>query len=250
MADNGMSRELGIDKLNIEYKERITYKYNRDLINRAVFNKIRRQKAIGWRTKIFKESSCFVYHPEVFSLEGDVMLSGYWQSDKYFSEYAGDLRRLFTPKHMSEPALKLIGEIKAHDNSVAVHIRRGDYLEVGTPLGLEYFDRAMKIVEERIGSAEYFFFSDDIEWVRENFGTKPNYHFCSGIEGMGYIDEFFCMKECHHDITANSTFSWWPAYLNPHPDKIVTAPVVAVWRGDFYPDDWIKIECDKIKEDI
>ena len=128
MADNGMSRELGIDDLTIEYKGRITYKYKKDLINRAVFNKIRRQKAIGFGTKIFKENGNFVYHPEVFELDGDVMLSGYWQSDKYFSEYEEDFRRLFRPKKLSDAAKKSIELIHSLENTVAVHIRRGDYL--------------------------------------------------------------------------------------------------------------------------
>lgn len=242
MADNGMSRELGIDKLNITYVERITYRYKKDLLNRAVFNKIRRQKAIGWRTKIFKEKGNFVYHPEVFEQNGDVMLSGYWQSDKYFSEYIDDLRKLFTPIQLSDPAKKSMEQIHSMKNPVAVHIRRGDYLLADTNLRMEYFEDAMKIMEERLGEVNYCFFSDDIAWVKENFGTKNNYFFFSGIEGMSYIDEFFCMAECEHDITANSSFSWWAAYLNSFPDKIVTAPVVSFWRGDFYPESWIKIE--------
>lgn len=242
MADNGMSRELGIDKLEITYAKRITYKYKRDILNRAVFNKIRRQKAIGWGTKIVKEKGNFIYHPEIFEQKQDVMLSGYWQTDKYFAEYVEDLRKLFRPKKLSVPAEQLIGKIHSMEHTVAVHIRRGDYLTEGTPLKMEYFEEAMKIMEEKIGFANYCFFSDDIEWVKDNFGQKENYHFCSGIEGIDYIDEFFCMVECEHDITANSTFSWWPAYLNANPDKIVTAPLVSFWRGDFYPESWIKIE--------
>lgn len=249
MADNGMSRELGIDDLTIEYVERISYKYKRNFFDRAIFNKIRRQKAIGWKTRIFKENGNFVYHPEVFEQKGDVMLSGYWQSDKYFSEYAEDLRRLFRPKNLSEQAKKTIETIHSLDNTVAVHIRRGDYLLAATELRLEYFEDAMKIVEERLGKVNYCFFSDDIEWVKENFGEKDNYYFMSGQEGMGYIDEFFCMVECQHDITANSSFSWWAAYLNDNEEKIVTAPIVSFWRGDFYPESWIKIES-RIEQDV
>lgn len=249
MADNGMSRELGIDKLNITYVERLTYTYKKDLINRAIFNKIRRQKTIGWKTKIFKENGNFVYHPEVFEQKGDVMLSGYWQSDKYFSEYIDDLRKLFTPKQLCETAKKSIEEIHSLKNTVAVHIRRGDYLLAATELRMEYFEDTMKMMEEKLGDVNYCFFSDDIAWVKENFGEKENYHFYSGLEGMGYIDEFFCMAECEHNITANSSFSWWAAYLNKNPDKIVTAPVVSFWRGDFYPESWIKIES-RIEQDV
>lgn len=66
---------------------------------------------------------------------------------------------------------------------------------------------------------------------------------------MSYIDEFFCMVECRHDITANSSFSWWAAYLNANPQKVVTAPIVSFWRGDFYPESWIKIES-RIEQDV
>lgn len=242
MADNGMSRELGIDDLTIEYKGRITYKYKKDILNRAIFNKIRRQKAIGWTTKIFKENGNFVYHPEVFDQKGNIMLSGYWQSDKYFSEYESDFRRLFRPKKLSAKAQEIIEQIHKMNNTVAVHIRRGDYLQADTNLCMVYFEDAMKIMEERLGTVNYCFFSDDIEWVRENFGKKENHYFFSGQDGMGYIDEFFCMVECQHDIIANSSFSWWGAYLNAFSDKIVIAPVVSFWRGDFYPEKWIKIE--------
>ena len=249
MADNGMSRELGIDDLTIEYVERITYKYKRDFLNRAVFNKIRRRKAIGAKTKIFKENGNFVYHPEVFEQNGDVMLSGYWQSDKYFNEYADDLRRLFRPKKLSETAKKRIELIHSLGETVAVHIRRGDYLLADTNLRMEYFEDAMKIMEEKVGKVNYCFFSDDIAWVKENFGEKDNYYFISGQEDMSYIDEFFCMVECRHDITANSSFSWWAAYLNANPQKVVTAPIVSFWRGDFYPESWIKIES-RIEQDV
>lgn len=242
MADNGMSRELGIDKLQITYKERITYKYKRDIVNRAVFNKIRRQKAIGWTTKILKEKQLFVYQPDIFEQNRDVMLSGYWQTDKYFSKYADDLRKLFRPKELAQAAKKTIEQIHTMKNTVAVHIRRGDYLLSGDELRLEYFQDAMKAMEERLDQVNYCFFSDDINWVKEKFGQKENYFFLSDEENMGYIDEFFCMVECEHDIISNSSFSWWAAYLNENSDKIVMAPIASIWTGDFYPENWIKIE--------
>lgn len=243
MADNGMSRELGIDKLRIVYKERITYRYKKDIVNRAIFNKIRRQKAIGWKTRIFKVKGNLVYHPEVFKLKNDVMLSGFWQSHKYFEKYTDDLRKLFQPRELSSQAKDAMERIRSMNNTVAVHVRRGDYLNAGTSLRLEYYFEAMKIMEERLGTVQYCFFSDDIKWVKENFGKKDNYHFMSSVEGMNYIDEFCCMAECQHDIIANSTYSWWAAYLNTYSDKIVTAPRVSFWRGDFYAESWIKIDC-------
>jgi hypothetical protein len=242
MADNGMSRPLEIDKLNIAYKERITYKYNRDIINRAIFNKIRRANAIGWGTRIYKEKEPYIYDENVAKLHGNVMLSGYWQNERYFAEYKDELAQLFTPKETGEKAKAVRSEIKSYDNSVAVHIRRGDYLDVKAYIGPDYFERAMKIMEEKLGEVNYCFFSDDIAWVRDYFGEKSNHHFISGQEGMRDIDEFFCMASCSHNITANSTFSWWASYLNANKDKIVIAPKVVGWGGDIYPKEWITLE--------
>lgn len=243
MSDNGMTRELGIDKLNIEYRGRVSYNYKKDIVNRAIFNKIRRRKAIGLGTKIYKENGNFVYHPEVFEQNGDIMLSGYWQSDKYFSEYLSELRKMYTPKKpLSEGAMRLIELIHSKNQTVAVHIRRGDYLWSDLNLKTEYFEKAMQIMEERLGDVTYCFFSDDVEWVKNTFANKEKYIFISGQEDIDYIEEFFCMKECEHDIISNSSFSWWAAYLNENSSKIVTAPEVSFWRGDFYPEDWIKIE--------
>jgi hypothetical protein len=132
--------------------------------------------------------------------------------------------------------------VESKENTVAVHIRRGDYLLAGTELTIDYFYHAMQLVEERLGKVTYCFFSDDIDWVRENFGEKENYLFLSGIEGTTYLDEYACMCRCSHYIIANSSFSWWPAYLNADPDKIVIAPKVSFWRGDFYPESWITLE--------
>ena len=109
-------------------------------------------------------------------------------------------------------------------------------------LQMDYFEQAMKLQEQRLGSATYCFFSDDIAWVKEKFGERENYLFISGQEDIDYIEEFFCMKECEHDIISNSSFSWWGAYLNPNPDKVVIAPITGFWKSDFYPKEWITIE--------
>lgn len=242
MADNGMSRPLEIDKLNITYKERLTYKYRRDILNRAVFNKIRRNSTIGCGTKIYKEKQSYVYDANVFEQNRDVMLSGFWQTYKYFDEYREDLLKLFTPKQVGETAKEVLYQMESMKNTVAVHIRRGDYLQVNAYIQPEYFSDAMKLMEEKLGEVNFCFFSDDIEWVKEHFGEKENYHFISGQEGLSDVDEFFCMSKCEHDVIANSTFSWWAAYLNQNEDKIVIAPEVTMWGGDFYPESWIKLE--------
>jgi hypothetical protein len=242
MSDNGMTRELGLTKLNIEYDGRITYLYKRDVVNRAVFNKLRRRKAIGFSTRLVREPELFVYHPEILTPPGDAMLCGYYQNEQYFRDYAADIRRMFTPKEeLSDGAGRIIGKIRAHKNTVAVHIRRGDYLANNANLGLDYFRQAMKLMEQKTDSVTYCFFSDDIAWVREQFGSRENYLYLSGQEPMDDVEEFFCMRECSHDIISNSSFSWWAAYLNPNPEKMVIAPITGFWKKEFYPAEWVTI---------
>lgn len=247
MSDNGMTRELGIDKLNIEYKKRLTYKYKKNIVSRVIFNKIRRAFAIGLGTKIVKENGNFVFHPEIMKQDRDVMLSGYWQSAKYFDKYLTELRRMYTPKAgFSDAAMELLALVDK-PNTVAVHIRRGDYLDDNMNLTMEYFEQAFAIVEEKIKNPIYCFISDDIEWVKANFAEKENYIFISGMKEIDYIEEFFVMSACAHQIISNSSFSWWAAYLNSNAQKVIVAPEVEFWNGDFYPDSWIKISSDTFR---
>ena len=247
MSDNGMTRELGIDKLNIEYKKRLTYKYKKNIVSRVIFNKIRRAFTIGLGTKIVKESGNFVFHPEIMKQDRDVMLSGYWQSAKYFDKYLTELRRMYTPKAGFSDAAKELLALVDKPNTVAVHIRRGDYLDDNMNLTMEYFEQAFAIVEEKIKNPIYCFISDDIEWVKANFAEKENYIFISGMKEVDYIEEFFVMSACAHQIISNSSFSWWAAYLNSNAQKVIVAPEVEFWNGDFYPDSWIKISSDTFR---
>ena len=249
MSDNGMTRELGITKLKIEYKDRISYLYKKDFINRAFFNKVRRRFAIGFGTKICKEKGNFIYHPEIMKQEKDVLLIGYWQSDKYFQKYQDELRELFQPQEEYSEAAKELMEIVKQDNTVAVHIRRGDYLDSDLNLTMDYFREAFSRVEKLVENPVYCFFSDDIQWVKENFGEQENFRFISGSREIGYFEEFFVMSACAHQIISNSSFSWWAAYLNSNSNKVVIAPIVSFWRGDFYPESWIKIDS-KIMQDV
>jgi hypothetical protein len=247
MSDNGMTRELGIDKLNIVYEKRLTYKYKKDILSRAVFNKLRRAKTIGFGTRIEKENGNFVYHPEIMTQKRDVMLSGYWQSAKYFDDYRADICRMYTPKAgYSADAKELLALVQKPD-TVAVHIRRGDYLDDNMNLTMDYFERAFSIIEEKIQNPIYCFFSDDIAWVKENFQNGRDNRYLSGMKPIDYIEEFFVMSACANQIISNSSFSWWAAYLNPNPDKIVIAPEVEFWNGDFYPDSWIKLSSDNFR---
>ena len=173
-------------------------------------------------------------------------LSGWFQSYLYFNEYAEDIRRQFQPNfEFSDNASDWIDRISNEPDSVSVHIRRGDYLSYfGATVSVDYYNRAIKLIKEKKPNAKFYFFSDDIKWVKNAFKGEDYYYVSdSRLEAL---EEFFIMSSCSHNVIVNSSFSWWAAWLNKNTEKIVVAPVVScdnrgVWKDDFYPPEWVKI---------
>lgn len=194
----------------------------------------------------------FAFDPEVFS-HTNTYFDGYWQTEKYFKHRADELRAELAPaKPLSGYAQNMLNEIK-RTNAISLHVRRADYVTDPNSsvfhgiCSLEYYQHAIAYITQRIPSPHFFIFSDDYEWSVENFKFL-NYPFTCvrGSEEKNYED-MHLMSRCAHHIIANSSFSWWGAWLNPRPDKIVIAP--KVWFAnapkadtrDLLPDEWIKM---------
>ena len=168
----------------------------------------------------------------------NMLLNGYFQSEKYFMNHVKEVIDLFT----DELLIEYLKDRYDFKDSLSVHIRRGDYCGVSTcrPLSLNYYERALFAVDNNIGVRTIYIFSDDIEWCREIFKDK-RIRFITGAED--YMD-FYMMSLCKYNIIANSTFSGWASILNVNPDKIVIAPrqwSEEVWTEDIYCKDWIII---------
>jgi GR25 family glycosyltransferase involved in LPS biosynthesis len=177
------------------------------------------------------------------------VLKGYFQSEKYFKEYKDDILKLLSlPKVYEDFAKSSIGKFGT-EIIVAIHIRRGDYLkypDVYHMLSKNYYTDAKKILEEKLGfKPNYLYFTNDKKWVRENF-TLENKD-CIVNCDKDY-KEFAIMQQCHHFIIANSTFSWWAAYLSKNLDKIVIAPSnwynIITFKNwdDIYPEGWLVVK--------
>lgn len=157
-------------------------------------------------------------------------LLGYRQAERYFMPIAGLLREHFRPREMSLAALAAAERIAAAPGSVAVHVRRGDYVEnlstnhLFGVLGPSYYERAASIIEGRTGESErtYFVFSDDVEWCRANLRLPAEPQFVSGETAAH--EDLELMRMCRHNIIANSSFSWWGAWLGETAESIVVAP--------------------------
>ena len=189
-----------------------------------------------WST-LFKESKILTYLSEdtykyekvytepYFSYKNitgyneNTMLKGYFQSEKYFLKYEKEIRDLFTlPDDLQELALKNINELKGDSDLplVAIHVRRGDYVKSSkhTVLDLSYYEESKKYIEEKLGLIpRYVYFTDDPLYVKINFSMKSNDIVFSGKKLKDY-EEFAVMQKCDHFIIANSTFSWWAAWLS------------------------------------
>jgi hypothetical protein len=172
----------------------------------------------------------FSYWPEFRFIARNSYLVGYWQSEKYFKSIATTIREDYNYKqpidiHNAKWVAK-IGEV----NSVSMHVRRGDY--VSDPranathglCSLEYYRAAIRHVADRVADPHFFIFSDDMEWVRENMKVDYPCEYVSHNDGAESYRDMQLMSTCQHHIIANSSFSWWGAWLNPREDKIVVAP--------------------------
>lgn len=170
-----------------------------------------------------------VFNESLFECS-DKYLDGYWADEKYFKNIRTDIINDFTPKNdISADAQNYLKDI-SETNSISLHVRRGDYVQNshtnsfhGT-CSIQYYIKAIEYIKEKIEKPTFFIFSDDIVWCKENFDFLDNKVFVDKTHTS--IDDLTLMKKCKHNIVANSTFSWWGAWLNENESKIVIAPQV------------------------
>ncbi len=183
-----------------------------------------------------------------------ILFDGYWQSYKYANNVESELREkfIFNDNSLIElDAYKYILET----NSVSVHIRKGDYLKGKNVLifeecTLEYYNEAIDLISKNIESPVFFVFSNDMKWAKDNFkvSKKTKIHFVDNSNNINSaIADMFLMSKCKNNIIANSTFSWWAAWLNSYKNKIIIAP--KKWyvgelnevTDDLIPPDWYRL---------
>lgn len=183
------------------------------------------------------------------SLQAPVVLEGYFQSDRYFRDFAGQIRHeLWIPAPTDEASLR-IAEQMAQCEATSLHIRRGDYVtdksaqQIFASCTPDYYHRAM----ERIpGNDPVFVFSDDLDWAKANLRDVKPLVFPSDSSPRSAMADFWLMSRTEHHIIANSTFSWWAAWL-ADPDKGMTIAPAQWFRdpsvpdADLIPEDWIRL---------
>lgn len=173
-------------------------------------------------------------------LKRDVLLDGYWQSEKYFA-------------HCRKRVLQWLGNRWGPKTGwCSIHVRRGDYLKYPDKhpvVTMDYLIRAMDIMDDQRGIGQFMVFSDDLPWCVEQFSQLP-YKFMYSTDHTE-MEDMELMSCCEHNIISNSTFSWWGAWLNQNPNKVVISPSKDNWFGpgnahldtsDIIPGSWIQIK--------
>ena len=211
-------------------------------------NKLNRMKPY-YRRRVFVEPH-FHYDSNFEKLCSPVLLSGYWQSEKYFLTVAEDIRKAFTTE-IPDNLTHFISMMR-ETTSVSLHVRRGDLVKnpdvtkVHGYCSLDYYKSAINQMRNSFPDCRFFVFSDDLDWCRENLAGSGDFVYVDGNSGpLAYLD-IQLMRNCHHHIIANSSFSWWGAWLNPSQAKKVIAP--KRWFAnnrhntkDLMPDLWLRI---------
>jgi hypothetical protein len=236
---NSLGRKFGLRNFNTEGK----------VITSALVEKILRKN-----TKYNKLVSVFPFYKTIsdsglklqeLSQQNGLFLSlrGYWQSEYYFKDIRPLLLRELVPMDLPPFPDWIHAE-----NTVAVHVRRTDYLtEKGIgALDETYYRNAMSLIRSKIDRPLFVFFSDDLGWCREKF-DDGNTLFCEQGEWGKDYHQLYLMSRCAHQVIANSTFSWWGAWLNNNETKMVVRPAIpfndsSFWYESYYPTGWISVD--------
>jgi hypothetical protein len=253
-------RTFKLDNFKLTYKiatpEDIERIKNPNAINKALRNLKTRGIEAHFAQRVVEEKQ-FEFDPNYLHLPDNTYVKGYWQTPKYFADYEKQIKKMFRVK--TEPQddanKKMLDQIIS-ENSICIHIRRGDYVtnthtnKFHGTCSEDYYQKAIDTLLKVVQNPVFFIFSDDIPWARENIAKLVGKHevVCADQNDANTdYEDLRLMYNCKHFIIANSTFSWWGAWLASNKEKIVIAP--EPWFGgeqnksadDLVPQEWIKI---------
>lgn len=217
-----------------------------------ICSRLNRRFTPFYRPHVYAEWRLGPFSSDILRTSKDVYLDGYWQSEKYFADVGDVVKREFVIKYEQDHRSREVGEEIRNAQSVCIHVRRGDYLSESTTnqvhgvCGLDYYDRCVRFLAERIPNPQFFVFSDDIGWTRQNLHLEYSTTFVDHNGATREYEDLRLMSMCKHNIIANSSFSWWGAWLNTNPGKMVLAPRrwfndPSLDTRDLLPDSWMKL---------
>lgn len=224
-------RDLELSVFNLDLK--IASKSDIEKFNIVGSNKYSRtiQRYLPFLfSNLYAAESGIQYQNQFLNYPKNTYLDGFWQSESYFKPIESILLKEFTPKgNLNSENKNWLNKISTCQ-SVSMHIRRGDYVLNKTAqqhhgnLGFDYYANALNLIKENIKNFEVFVFSDDLDWCKSNLKFDNIIHYVDANQKQNFHLDMFLMSHCKHNIIANSSFSWWAAWLNQYQSKIVVAP--------------------------
>ena len=236
-----VSYALSYFNLNVEIVDRNQITINNDGQTASFFDKTLR---------ILSETDHIKFMSDVFKhSEKNLFVKGFWQSEKYFEDSAAEVRKnLLFKEELGLTSAFWKTKIQSERCAVALHIRRSSYNRplfrwYSGILSAQYYRECVEELKKYVNDFKIFVFSHELNWARKNLKLDVPVEYVEGCERD--VDELYLMSLCKHNIVANSTFSWWGAWLNQNLDKKVLAPQLwhlDNWGGDFLvPQSWIKV---------
>ena len=202
-----------------------------------------------WGSIILKEQGCG-FDPLILRAPSSCILDGFWQSECYFKQITSLLQQELSLKAPS-PALRKASSVLS-DATVAVHVRRGDYVTNPAAASFhgicsqDYYQAAVANILTSYPDSQFLVFSDDPAWCQEHLDLGQPFRLAADFGLNGSAEELVLISRCAHQIIANSSFSWWGAWLNPSPHKLVVAPCrwftdPAITTNDLLPETWVRL---------
>lgn len=193
--------------------------------------------------KFYKETD-LKYKGSLLTLKGNWYLEGWFQDSRYFRRYRDVIAKEILPREKVKISHVLAEHLRTRQ-TVSVHIRRGDFKKDWNVLPVDYYYRAMECMAEKVPAPFWIVFSDEIEWVKTHMDFGKHCYFIGDKEHLKDEEEFMVMRSCRHHIIANSTYSWWGAWLGRNEDKIVIGPdkwfLTGVYSENIMPEEWTRI---------
>jgi len=256
-------RKLELKKFRIGYKEASRKEVHQFTGSNPLVRYFNKQENYLRCPMVFAQPH-YHFYEDFFQLPSSIYLSGYFQSEKYFKTVEDEIRKMYLLNDTWDTQNEDIILRMKETTSVAIHVRKGDYSSNTSyasffgQLDDNYYKSAISRMKEKFHQPQFFFFSDNIEMCRKTFSYVEHATFVSHNQGDNSFKDLLLMSSCHHQIIANSTFSWWAAWLNSSSDKLVIAPKrwfnkeystlrLPVYPARLYntkdliPPDWVKL---------
>lgn len=214
-------------------------------------NKLKRMwlKLLGCGGKYVREYKNPQYNGEYLKIKGNAYYKGYFQCPKYFENIAGEIRKDFTfPPIPADDAFnqKWLKRFSECENPVFIHLRRGDYKNLaGWLLPLEYYQKAVAEIKKRVKNPTFFVFGSECDdYIKNEFDIGAPFEIIGEENARNREDwkDIVLMMHCKHAIIANSTFSWWAAWLSDTDGRTIIAPIPFTVNDEILPDNWIRIK--------